>query len=644
MMENDISAVFLEEASELLESLEQGLLKLEASPHNQDLINAAFRDLHTIKGSGAMFGFTELAAFIHKFETAFEKVRSGQIKVGAPLIRVALRAVDEIKRYLNGDAAMSPARQAILNDLELAVSPGQTSSQAPSQTSIDTPSDTGWRLTFRLASDALKLGARPEALLDELRDLGAFNLAADTSLICPLDRIDAQACLLSWSMELPDTASEDDIRGVFMFHEGNMDLALVNLASPAPDAPASQFQPTEATGPQPAPQSATMRVPAERLDELMDQVGELVIAEARLCALANNSKDPSMMAAAEDIQRLAARMRDTTMSIRMVPISSIIGRFRRLVHDLSEGLGKSVNFVVTGADTELDKTVIERLGDPLVHIIRNAIDHGLETDEVRAAAGKPDRGTIELCAQHLGAEVVISVKDNGRGLDRSKLRARAIEQGLLAPDATPSEAELFSLILEPGFSTASTVTELSGRGVGMDVVKRTVEGLRGRIVISSEPGHGTTFTLRLPLTLSIIDGLLVEVGGDHYIIPMAAVQEIVELPACQTGADSTSSFLQIRDSLVPFLRLRTLLDCAEERNTLQNVIVVSASSMRVGLVVDRILGTNQTVVKQMSRLHAGVKSISGATILGDGSVALVLEVGNLVELARTDLRKIEKAA
>lgn len=641
-MDNDIAAVFLEEASELLESLEQGLLKLQADPNNMDLINAAFRDLHTIKGSGAMFGFTELAAFIHKFESAFEKIRSGQIKVSASLIRVALRAADEIKGFLAGDAAMSPVRQAILADLELAVSPDQDAAQ-PAGAPV---SDDGWRLDFRLASDALALGARPEALLDELRGLGASNLVADLSRIPPLDRIEAQSCLLGWSMDLPASASEDDIRSVFMFHEGNMELNLVNLAAPAPEAPATPLPLADApgAGPQPTPQSATMRVPAERLDELMDQVGELVIAEARLSALANSSKDPSIMAAAEDIQRLSARMRDTTMSIRMVPISSIIGRFRRLVHDLSEGLGKTVDFVVTGADTELDKTVIERLGDPLVHIIRNAIDHGLETDEARAAAGKPDRGTIELSAEHLGAEVVISVKDNGRGLDRNKLRARAIDQGLLTPDATPSEAELFALILEPGFSTAAKVTELSGRGVGMDVVKRTVEGLRGRIVISSEPGHGTTFTLRLPLTLSIIEGLLVDVGGDHYIIPMAAVQEIVELPACDTADDTASSFLQIRDSLVPFLRLRTLLDCAEERNTLQNVIVVSASSMRVGLVVDRILGTNQTVVKQMSRLHAGVKSISGATILGDGSVALVLEVGNLVELARTDLRKIEKAA
>lgn len=641
-MDNDIAAVFLEEASELLESLEQGLLKLQADPNNMDLINAAFRDLHTIKGSGAMFGFTELAAFIHKFESAFEKIRSGQIKVSASLIRVALRAADEIKGFLAGDAAMSPVRQAILADLELAVSPDQDAAQ-PAGAPV---SDDGWRLDFRLASDALALGARPEALLDELRGLGASNLVADLSRIPPLDRIEAQSCLLGWSMDLPASASEDDIRSVFMFHEGNMELNLVNLAAPAPEVPATPLPMADApgAGPQPTPQSATMRVPAERLDELMDQVGELVIAEARLSALANSSKDPSIMAAAEDIQRLSARMRDTTMSIRMVPISSIIGRFRRLVHDLSEGLGKTVDFVVTGADTELDKTVIERLGDPLVHIIRNAIDHGLETDEARAAAGKPDRDTIELSAEHLGAEVVISVKDNGRGLDRNKLRARAIDQGLLTPDATPSEAELFALILEPGFSTAAKVTELSGRGVGMDVVKRTVEGLRGRIVISSEPGHGTTFTLRLPLTLSIIEGLLVDVGGDHYIIPMAAVQEIVELPACDTADDTASSFLQIRDSLVPFLRLRTLLDCAEERNTLQNVIVVSASSMRVGLVVDRILGTNQTVVKQMSRLHAGVKSISGATILGDGSVALVLEVGNLVELARTDLRKIEKAA
>ncbi len=641
MMDNDISAVFLEEASELLESLEQGLLKLHADPNNMDLINAAFRDLHTIKGSGAMFGFTDLAAFIHKFETAFEKIRSGEIKVSASLIRVALRAADEIKGYLAGEAAMTPARQAILDDLAQAVSPGNDTVEPH----VEAPAEQGWRLDFRLATDALALGARPEVLLDELRGLGATNLVADISRIPALEGIEAQACLLGWSMDLPASAREDDINSVFMFHEGNMELNLVNLAAPAPDVAASAV-PAEivATGPQPAQQSATMRVPAERLDELMDQVGELVIAEARLSALANSSKDPSIMAAAEDIQRLSARMRDTTMSIRMVPISSIIGRFRRLVHDLSEGLGKTVNFVVTGADTELDKTVIERLGDPLVHIIRNAIDHGLETDEARAAAGKPDRGTIELSAEHLGAEVVISVKDNGRGLDRNKLRARAIDQGLLTPDATPSEAELFALILEPGFSTAAKVTELSGRGVGMDVVKRTVEGLRGRIVISSEPGHGTTFTLRLPLTLSIIDGLLVEVGGDRYIIPMAAVQEIVELPASDAGADTTSSFLQIRDSLVPFLRLRTLLDCAEERNTLQNVIVVSASSMRVGLVVDRILGTNQTVVKQMSRLHAGVKSISGATILGDGSVALVLEVGNLVELARTDLRKIEKAA
>ncbi len=641
MMDNDISAVFLEEASELLESLEQGLLKLQADPNNMDLINAAFRDLHTIKGSGAMFGFTDLAAFIHKFETAFEKIRSGEIKVSASLIRVALRAADEIKGYLAGEAAMTPARQAILDDLAQAVSPGNDTVEPH----VEAPAEQGWRLDFRLATDALALGARPEVLLDELRGLGATNLVADISRIPALEGIEAQACLLGWSMDLPASAREDDINSVFMFHEGNMELNLVNLAAPAPDVAASAV-PAEVvvTGPQAAQQSATMRVPAERLDELMDQVGELVIAEARLSALANSSKDPSIMAAAEDIQRLSARMRDTTMSIRMVPISSIIGRFRRLVHDLSEGLGKTVNFVVTGADTELDKTVIERLGDPLVHIIRNAIDHGLETDEARAAAGKPDCGTIELSAEHLGAEVVISVKDNGRGLDRNKLRARAIDQGLLTPDATPSEAELFALILEPGFSTAAKVTELSGRGVGMDVVKRTVEGLRGRIVISSEPGHGTTFTLRLPLTLSIIDGLLVEVGGDRYIIPMAAVQEIVELPASDAGADTTSSFLQIRDSLVPFLRLRTLLDCAEEHNTLQNVIVVSASSMRVGLVVDRILGTNQTVVKQMSRLHAGVKSISGATILGDGSVALVLEVGNLVELARTDLRKIEKAA
>jgi two-component system chemotaxis sensor kinase CheA len=319
----------------------------------------------------------------------------------------------------------------------------------------------------------------------------------------------------------------------------------------------------------------------------------------------------------------------------MVPMRSLVGRFRRLVLDLSDSLAKPVEFSVIGEDTELDKTVIEKLADPLVHVLRNAIDHGMETQGERAAAGKSREGLIELSAEHSGAEVLIRVRDDGRGMDAAKIRAKAVAQGLIAPDAQLTEAQTFALVFEPGFSTAEKVTELSGRGVGMDVVRRTIESLRGSLEIESKLGHGTTVTLRLPLTLAIIEGLLIEVAGERYTLPMPSVQEIVELPAEKAQPHRTGDFLDIRGRFVPFLRLRKLFDCDGAPGEAQNVVIVMAGEHRVGIVVDRIVGTNQTVIKQMSKLHAGVRSVSGATILGDGSVALILDVAHLVGMGRT---------
>jgi two-component system, chemotaxis family, sensor kinase CheA len=278
-----------------------------------------------------------------------------------------------------------------------------------------------------------------------------------------------------------------------------------------------------------------------------------------------------------------------------------------------------------------------------VHLLRNSADHGLETAEERISAGKPATGTIELAAEYAGAEVVITIRDDGRGLDAHRIRARAIDRGLISPTAELPDAELFKLIFEPGFSTAPAVTELSGRGVGMDVVKRTIAGLRGTIDLASEPGHGTTVRLRLPLTLAIIDGLLVEVGGEHYTIPLAAVEECVELPPDLATPQGGSSFLNIRGDLVPFLRLRTLLGVSAPPPAFQKLVVVSSAGARVGLAVDRIVGNNQTVIKQLSRLHAGLKSFSGATILGDGSVALILDVPQLVCLGRSLEDRIRRA-
>jgi two-component system chemotaxis sensor kinase CheA len=309
----------------------------------------------------------------------------------------------------------------------------------------------------------------------------------------------------------------------------------------------------------------------------------------------------------------------------------LFGRFRRLIHDLARDLGKKIELVTVGEETELDKTVIERLNDPLIHLIRNAIDHGLENPDGRAAAGKPAQGRITLSAEHVGAEVLVSITDDGRGLDRTRIRARAEENGLIAPGAKFSDNELFQVIFQPGFSTAHEVTNLSGRGVGMDVVKRTIDGLRGKIDIASTPGRGSTMTLRLPLTLAIIDGLLVRVGRGRYVIPLSAVEECVELTTEEDARSRGRSFLNIRGDLVPFLRLRELFNASAAADRYQKVVIVSAGELHVGLVVDQVIGDHQTVIKSMSKLHANVEIFSGATILGDGTIALILDIGHLVQ-------------
>jgi two-component system chemotaxis sensor kinase CheA len=671
-MTDDMTAIFREELNDLLESLERGLLDLTSKPDDPALINQVFRDLHTVKGSGAMFGFSELAAFIHSFETFFEHVRSGRLKITPEIIRLSLAARDQITGLVEGTPDPEGVRGQILAavaQLLPGAAPAAVAEAAPdaAEAAEDATAEGTARLVFRLAGDALGLGAQPEIILDELRGLGARDIRAEIEDIPTLDALPIDQCLIGWSMEVPANLKESDIEEVFVFAEADWkilrdeavaspvtghDFALEDLEpappaladeTPAPAAavaPVAQPAPTAAKpaaeGAQAAQQAATIRVSAERLDSLMDSVGELVIVEARLTELARQSRDPALMATAEQITRLAAGLRDATMTMRMVPMRSLVARFRRLVMDLSASLGKPVTFAVLGEDTELDKTVIEKLADPLVHILRNALDHGMETVEERRAAGKDQDGIVELSAEHSGAEVLIRVRDDGRGMSAERIRAKAVAQGLIAADAALTQQQIFALVFEPGFSTAEKVTELSGRGVGMDVVRRTIESLRGQIEIDSTLGKGTTVTLRLPLTLAIIEGLLIEVAGEKYTLPMASVHEIVALPREKSVARRQADFLDIRGSFVPFLRLRQLFDCAGEAPLDQNVVIVQSGETRVGIVVDRIVGTNQTVIKQMSKMHSGVRAVSGATILGDGSVALILDVGHLVGSGRAN--------
>jgi two-component system chemotaxis sensor kinase CheA len=664
---DDIGAeIFREEASELLQSIEKGLMDLEATPSDTELVNSIFRSMHTIKGSGAMFGFTELSQFVHEFETAFDDLRNGRAEVSKELIGLSLQACDQIGKLMDAVDGTDQDNQRILESLRQLMRPNADGApvSAPTEETADAevigdqaqstaPTATDAVITtvrFWLGTDALRLGSNPALLIDELRAFGETTVRALDDRIPTLGDLDPSDCLTGWEVEVAADLSDDDIDMVFLFVRDEMELTVEKRgAEPiAPVDTGSDKSEHASTAAKPAaeptptqPQAAakqtageTMRVATERLDELMDRVGELVIAEARLQALTGATSDPAMMSVAEDIQRLVAGLRDATMSMRMVPIGSILGRFRRLMRDLSSSLNKPLDFVTVGEDTELDKTVIELLADPLVHILRNSVDHGLETPEERLAAGKPETGTIELGAKYSGAEVLITVRDDGRGLNSEKIREKAISRGLMTEKDDLSDNEIFRMIFQPGFSTVDKVTELSGRGVGMDVVMRTIGSLRGEIDLASELGKGTTLTLRLPLTLAIIDGMLIDVGGERYTIPLAAVEECVELPALHTVGHGGSSYLNIRGELVPFVRLRHLFEIDGEPPEFQKVVVVSSAGGRVGLVVDRIIGNYQTVIKQLSRFHACLKFFSGATILGDGTVALILDATQLVALGR----------
>ncbi|MDQ7247180.1 chemotaxis protein CheA [Dongia sedimenti] len=646
----DPTDTFRQEAQELLEQLEQILLDLARSPENAELVDSTFRALHTIKGSGSMFGFDAVAGFTHHVESAFDLVRKGKVAMTAALADIALAGKDHIRNLIERPESADPATgQAILARLEATVGGHGAAPAGPKPTeagpvAAPTAPTSKWRVQFRLPVDALATGTNPLLLVDELRALGKAVVTPLLDKIPPLEALNATECHIGWDIEVETDKPKSAIEDVFLFVMDEMELKIEPLDAPVPvaaqtaAAPApAQAAPKAATAAQPAKTATealkgggSIRVPAERLDNLMDRVGELVIAQSRLKQIAAASQDSEFKSISEEIERLALELRDTTMGVRMVPIAQLFGRFRRLVHDLAVELGKEITLTTSGEETELDKTVIERLNDPLVHLIRNSIDHGLEPPEQRTAAGKTAQGHIHLSARHTGDKVLISITDDGKGLDRARIRTRAEENGLIAPGAEMSDSELFQVIFQPGFSTAQAVTNLSGRGVGMDVVKRTLDALRGSIDIASTTGKGTEITLRLPLTLAIIDGLLVRIGQGRYVIPLSAVEECVELPPVQENRANGSNFLNIRGDLVPFLRLREMFNAMTPPDKYQKVVVVSSNDMRVGLVVDQVIGDHQTVIKSLSKLHAGVGTFSGATILGDGTVALILEIAHLV--------------
>ena len=642
MSGDDPIAAFRVETGEVLDQVEQGLLDLGHDLGNADLVNAVFRGLHTLKGSGAMFGFDALAGFTHHCETAFDRVRKGQVPATAGLVAVILSAQDHMRALVDGDAPKAEG-DAILARLQAAID--EASGTAPTAPAAATRK--GWKVAFKLPVDAMANGTNPLMLLDELRELGEATVVARTNAIPPLSQLVPTECHVGWDVTLVGDIKRDDIEDVFIFVMDDMELAIEPLevvadAEAAVEAPVAIEEPVAtaaAAGDNPAARSTakaeeSVRVPAGRLDALMDRVGELVIAQSRLSQLADRGQDLVLRSVSEEIERLAAELRETMMVLRMVPVGSLFSRFRRLIHDLSRDTGKTIEFVTEGEATEVDKTVIERLFDPMVHLIRNSCDHGLETPDDRAAAGKPAAGTVRLAAHQAGGEVVITIRDDGRGINRARVRAKAEANGLIQPDQPLTDHELLQMIFAPGFSTAAAVTNLSGRGVGMDVVKRTIEGLRGSIDVQSTEGEGSLIALRIPLTLAIIDGLLVRVGTGRYVIPLTAVEECIELSLEDDLRHRGRSLITLREKLVPFLRLRELFATDTRPDPFQKIVVVSTPQGRVGLVVDQIIGNHQTVIKPMSALHRDAATFAGATILGDGEVALILDIAQLIALGQ----------
>jgi len=651
---------FREEAREILVELESALLELNEDRGNAEVVGRIFRGLHTIKGSGAMFGFERIAAFTHSLETAFDMVRSGQMEPTPELVDMTLAALDQIATMLDenapGATAVDPAEcDRILDGVRRLAGLEEAGPLAAKKSGprpgADEPSlhvaERSWTIHFAPGASLMRSGANPSLLLHELRGLGKLRVKAQLDAIPPLGELDPERCYVAWEMLLATDADRDAIRDVFIFVEDECELK-IEAAGDSPATAATAADPSEPEisaraleekrSLSPGRRSydkpdnvSSLRVPAAKLDQFVDLVGELVTVQAHLSEIAASRDDAEVTAVSEEVERLTSALRESSMTIRMMPIRGTFEKFRRLVHDLARDLNKNVELTIEGADTELDKTVIEQLGDPLMHLIRNSMDHGIEPAEVRAACGKPPFATIRLSARHSGASVLVSVADDGRGIDAEAVRQRAVEKGLVPAGTVLAESEIYALLFQPGFSTARQVTDVSGRGVGMDVVRQRVESLRGAVEVQSRPGEGASVTLRLPLTMAIIDGLLVAVGDACFVLPMASTLECIELTREDIARANGKHIANVRGEILPYIRLREHFRMPSSPPDIEQIMLVETGEGRFGFVVDRVLGNCQTVIKSLGRFYRQVQIASGATILGNGSVALILDPERLIQ-------------
>ncbi|MCK5367946.1 MAG: chemotaxis protein CheA, partial [Cyclobacteriaceae bacterium] len=659
--------VFKEEAQELIGDLERSLLVLEKNPEDEQSIDQIFRVMHTLKGNSDMFGFEKIEEITHHLENVYDGIRNKNIKITEGILNLTLSTVDHVRVLLKEKENLKPRtlenHNSLRNKLSL-LTDGNADSKdhLTNETNLNgeqVKHKTTYFISFKPNIDFLQDGSNPLFLLEDLNELGQTLVIPDKRNIPTLSQLDPTDCYTSWNVILATDHDLQEVLDVFMFAEQNCQLEaqkisdgnllsnkrfvshlnelsgkeinskrLIGLAEKLKKTESENQAKTD-NGSSPEDKISSIRVSSDKLDQLMNLVSELVTTQARLNLIAEEIDSTILESLNEDIEKLTRQLRDNTFSICLIPINSIETRFQRLIRDLSKELNKDVTFSIEGGATELDKNIIEGLSEPLLHILRNSMDHGIETSAKRLKAGKDKTGNILLKAYYSGSNVYIEIKDDGAGIDPIAVKKKAIEKGIIGKSHNLSEKELSELIFQSGFSTSQTVTNVSGRGVGMDAVKRKIESIQGEVGIKSEKGSGTTVTIKLPLTLSIMDGLLVSVNQTQFVLPISIIEKLYAIEKDKI-ADTFNHLVVLDGEQVQFLNLREEFEMGGAIPDINQVVMIKYGDKKFGLIFDKLEGEYQAVLKPLGKLFKYQEFISGATILGDGSVALVLDTNKII--------------
>lgn len=704
---------YFTETREVLAEMEHLLLEIEKAPGDEELVNALFRAVHTIKGSSGMFGVRSVESFTHVAENVLDRVRKKEVALDVELSAALLACHDHITELLELhqrgadeplDEETGKRGAALIARLGRYTLEAKTEDTSGSEMTRKEPAiaatgnggvgNVNWHISLRFNKSVYRNGLDPFSFINYLRGMGeVVNLVTVIDGMPPMEAMDPEQCYLGFEIDLSAVTTKEAIESAFEFVRDDCQIRIIppnssvdlykKLIQELPENPMNigeilmqsgtitrseldavlAIQSEAVAGEKEAPRigeiiveqkiaprevveaalekqkqnraveeknKRSMRIDGERLDQLINFVGELVTAGENVKQLAAQNGDGELLESADRMARLIEEIREGAMNMRMVQIGETFRKFERVVRDLSREQGKEIDLVISGADTELDKTITEKISDPLMHIVRNAIDHGIAVPEVRRAQGRSSRGVIRLNAYHETGSIVIEVSDDGGGLSRDRIHAKAVERGLVTPGQQLSDAEILQLIFKPGFSTAEKVTNISGRGVGMDVVKRNIESLRGVVDVESEDGVGTTVRIQLPLTIAIIDGFMFRVGELTYVVPLDMVVECVEFAREEFEGMEGGSFMNLRGSVLPFLSLRDFFREEGEPPARGNVIVVEYARRKAGLVVDKLVGKFQTVIKPMGKIFSNMHWLSGSTIMGTGEVAYIIDVPRMI--------------